>query len=246
MNKITEEADFGNVYTGQLFLWSGESTKNEARSVEIKMNRGDDENRTTSLDWNFHASTLTAIKFLFQFVWVGSLTSISTHVESHVSKETKSFLKDLSHLKISWKDIVSATNNFAQENILDENGWIFKGRLLHSKQFIDIFGKAYRSDSEKDESKMFWMELSMLLSLKHKNLVSLIGFCDGAEGKAIMYKREANGSLEKYLSDENLTWMQRLKICVGVANALSYIHYDAGRDFSVIHCNIKSSNILLE
>nr|GEX58957.1 protein kinase-like domain, phloem protein 2-like protein [Tanacetum cinerariifolium] len=32
----------------------------------------------------------------------------------------------------------------------------------------------------------------------------------------------------------------------GVANASSYIHYDVGRDFSVIHCNIKSSNILLD
>ncbi|GJW08866.1 kinase-like domain, phloem protein 2-like protein [Tanacetum coccineum] len=40
--------------------------------------------------------------------------------------------------------------------------------------------------------------------------------------------------------------MQRLKICVGVANALSFIHYDPGRDFSVIHCNITSSNILLD
>nr|GEX45905.1 protein kinase-like domain, phloem protein 2-like protein [Tanacetum cinerariifolium] len=40
--------------------------------------------------------------------------------------------------------------------------------------------------------------------------------------------------------------MQRLKICVGVANALSFIHYDAQRDFSVIHCNIKSSKVLLD
>ncbi|GKF40784.1 kinase-like domain, phloem protein 2-like protein [Tanacetum coccineum] len=40
--------------------------------------------------------------------------------------------------------------------------------------------------------------------------------------------------------------MQRLKICTDVANALSYIHYDVGRDFSVIHCNIKSSKILLD
>ncbi|GJZ22390.1 kinase-like domain, phloem protein 2-like protein [Tanacetum coccineum] len=173
----------------------------------------------------------------------GSLTSISSHVDSHVSKETKSFLKDLSHLKLSWEDILSATNNFAQENKVNEDGSIFKGRLLRSKQYVDIFGKVY---FEKDASKMFWMELSMLSSLKHKNLVSLIGFYEEEKLMIIMYKREANGRLEKYLSDENLTWMQRLKICVGVANALSYIHYDAGRDFSVIHCNIKSSNILLD
>ncbi|GJZ98075.1 kinase-like domain, phloem protein 2-like protein, partial [Tanacetum coccineum] len=73
----------------------------------------------------------------------GLLTSISTRVESHVSKETKSFLKDLSHLKLSWEDIESATNNFAEENIIRKFrfGIIRKGRLLLSEQFIDIIVK---------------------------------------------------------------------------------------------------------
>nr|GEV95384.1 protein kinase-like domain, phloem protein 2-like protein [Tanacetum cinerariifolium] len=121
----------------------------------------------------------------------GPLTSISTLVESHVSKEPKSFPKDLSHLKLSVGDIISATNNFA----------------------------TFYTDYVKDESKRFWTEVSMLSSLKHKNLASLIGFHDECG---------------------------LLKICLGVANALSYIHNDVGRDFSVIHCNIKSSNILLD
>ncbi|GKC41596.1 kinase-like domain, phloem protein 2-like protein, partial [Tanacetum coccineum] len=178
----------------------------------------------------------------------GSLTSISTHVDSHVSKETKSFLKDLSHLKLSFQDIKSATNNFAQENIISEFrfGRIRKGRLLHSEQLIDIIVKRFYFENVKDESKKFWTEILMLSSLKHKNLVSLIGFYEDVDNKIIIYKKEANESLEKYLSDETFTWMQRLKICVGVANALSYLHYDPGRDFSVIHCNIRSSNILLD
>ncbi|GJZ66530.1 kinase-like domain, phloem protein 2-like protein, partial [Tanacetum coccineum] len=175
----------------------------------------------------------------------GSLTSISTQVESHGNKKTKSFLKDLSHLKLSWEDIASATNNFAQENIISEFrfGRIRKGRLLHSEQFIDIIVKRFYRRYVKDESKRFWIEISILSSLEHKNLVSLIGFYDDEEDKIVIYKKEANESLEKYLSDQTLTWMQRLKICVGVAKALSYIHYDPGRDFSVIHCNIRSSKI---
>ncbi|GJY60989.1 kinase-like domain, phloem protein 2-like protein, partial [Tanacetum coccineum] len=179
----------------------------------------------------------------------GSVTYVSSGSESQFTKKTKSFLKDdLSHLKLSVEDISSATNNFDDENVLNEYGSIYKGRLLRSEQFIDIVVKGYQSDSEKDDSKMFRVELSMLSSLKHKNLVSLIGFVDeaGVNAKAIIYKREANGSLEKHLSDKTLTWMQRLKMCTDVANALSYIHYDVGRDFSVIHCNIKSSKILLD
>ncbi|GKB86645.1 kinase-like domain, phloem protein 2-like protein, partial [Tanacetum coccineum] len=178
----------------------------------------------------------------------GSLTSISTQVESHGNKKTKSFLKDLSHLKLSYQDIQSATNNLAKENIIRKFrfGTIRKGCLLHSKQSIDIIVKRFYQCYLKDESKKFWTEISILSSLRHKNLVSVIGFYDSNLNKIIIYKKEANQSLKTYLSDQTLTWMQRLKICVGVAKALSYIHYDPGRDFSVIHCNIRSSKILLD
>ncbi|GJW10339.1 kinase-like domain, phloem protein 2-like protein [Tanacetum coccineum] len=142
----------------------------------------------------------------------------------------QSFLKDVSHLKLSYQKLESATDNFAKENILNENRLIIKGRLLRSEQYIDIFVKGYNSDSEEDDSKRLRVELSMLSSLKHKNLVSLIGFLDEAwvDRKAIVYKRVANGSLKQNLLNRTLTWMQRLKICTDVANALSYIHYDVG------------------
>ncbi|GKC91163.1 kinase-like domain, phloem protein 2-like protein [Tanacetum coccineum] len=42
-----------------------------------------------------------------------------------------------------------------------------------------------------------------------------------------------------------LTWVRRLEICVGLANALSYIHYDEEHEFSVIHRNIDSLNVVL-
>lgn len=87
----------------------------------------------------------------------------------------------------------------------------------------------------------------MLSTLNHENLVSVIGFCDEDHEQIIIYRHKSHGSLDEYLSEpRNLTWMQRLQICVGVARALSYIHYDKGPDFSVIHRNIKSSKILLE
>lgn len=87
----------------------------------------------------------------------------------------------------------------------------------------------------------------MLSTLNHENLVSVIGFCDEDHEQIIIYRHKSHGSLDEYLSEpRNLTWMQRLQICVGVARALSYIHYDKGPDFSVIHRNIESSKILLE
>ncbi|GKB75588.1 kinase-like domain, phloem protein 2-like protein [Tanacetum coccineum] len=166
-------------------------------------------------------------------------------IESNSSKKIMSSLEYLSHSQLSFEDIQSATNNFQNIIKFKTFGIIWQGRMLHSGQFIDIVARGMYQKYQKDESKKFRMEKSMLSSLNHTNLVSVIGFCD-KNYMITVYKKEANGSLNKYLSDKTLTWMQRLKICLGVANVLSYIHYDAGRDFSVIHCNIRSSKILLD
>lgn len=90
------------------------------------------------------------------------------------------------------------------------------------------------------------MEVSLLSSLKHKNLVSLVGFYDENDEKIIITRRETRGSLNQYLRDPMLlTWVRRLEISVGIVQALSYIHYEDSRAFSVIHRNIGSSSIQL-
>nr|GEX52821.1 ribonuclease H-like domain, reverse transcriptase, RNA-dependent DNA polymerase [Tanacetum cinerariifolium] len=84
------------------------------------------------------------------------------------------------------------------------------------------------------------------LSLKHKNLASIVGFCDENNEKIIIKKRQSRGSLGNYIEDPFvLTWVKRLEICVDLAHALSYIHNDEPRDFSVIHRNIDSCTVLL-
>ncbi|GJX39470.1 kinase-like domain, phloem protein 2-like protein [Tanacetum coccineum] len=118
----------------------------------------------------------------------------------------------------------------------------YRGELSWSGELIKITARRFN----KDEHEMFWTEVSMLSSLKHQNLVSLLGFCDENSEKIIITRREIRGSLSHYLSDATLlTWVQRLKISVGLAHALSYIHYDEPRVFSVIHRDISSSSVLL-
>ncbi|KAJ0691332.1 putative protein kinase RLK-Pelle-CrRLK1L-1 family [Helianthus annuus] len=92
----------------------------------------------------------------------------------------------------------------------------------------------------------FWTEISALSDLKHTNLVSIIGFCNEKDEKIIITTYAANGSLQEHLNNPNLTWTQRLKISVGVARALSYLHYDEGRGYGFIHRNVNSSTILLD
>ncbi|GJW08542.1 kinase-like domain-containing protein [Tanacetum coccineum] len=155
---------------------------------------------------------------------------------------------DLAHLKVPLESILSATNNFAAANIIEEAyiGNAYKGELLWSGELIDIDARRFNKERGDEIEQRFWMEISMLSSLKHKNLVSLVGFCDESGEIIIITRYVTRGSLRKYLSDPMLlTWVRRLEICVSLAHALSYIHYDEQRDFSVIHQNIDSATILL-
>ncbi|KAJ0511943.1 putative protein kinase RLK-Pelle-CrRLK1L-1 family [Helianthus annuus] len=152
------------------------------------------------------------------------------------------------HLQIPLEDVVKATNNFADDNIIGRGGLghVYKGQLQRSGELIKI--SALRLDRKHGGGVVeFWTEVSMLSDLKHPNIVSIVGFCDEKHEKIIVTTYEAkNGSLKEHLSNPNLTWTQRLKICVGVARALSYLHYDEGRGYGVIHLNINSSTILLD
>ncbi|KAJ0687567.1 putative protein kinase RLK-Pelle-CrRLK1L-1 family [Helianthus annuus] len=152
------------------------------------------------------------------------------------------------HLQIPLEDVVKATNNFADDNIIGRGGLgrVYKGQLQRSGELIKI--SALRLDRKHGRGVVeFWTEVSMLSDLKHPNIVSIVGFCDEIHEKIIVTTYEAkNGSLKEHLNNPNLTWTQRLKICVGVARALSYLHYDQGRGYGVIHLNINSSTILLD
>ncbi|GJS43574.1 kinase-like domain, phloem protein 2-like protein [Tanacetum coccineum] len=153
----------------------------------------------------------------------------------------------LAHLKIPLEDILSATNNFGENKFAGTGGFgnHYEGQLMWSGELIYVHAQRWNKEWDEKEQQ-FWMEISMLSSLKHKNLVSLVGFCDEDGEKIIIYKYETMCSLENYFSDTMmLTWVRRLEICVGLAHALSYIHYDEHRHFSVIHGNIGSDTILL-
>ncbi|GJR23458.1 kinase-like domain, phloem protein 2-like protein [Tanacetum coccineum] len=154
---------------------------------------------------------------------------------------------DLLHLKIPLQNILEATNNFGDENIIGESdfGNHYEGQLMWYGELIDIHAQRWNKEWNEKEQE-FWMEIFMLSTLKHKNLVSLVGFCDENDEKIIIIKPEIRGSLENCLSNPMLlTWVRILEICVGLAHALSYIHFDEQRDFSVIHRNIDSETVLL-
>lgn len=90
------------------------------------------------------------------------------------------------------------------------------------------------------------MEIQLLSRYRHKNIISLVGFCDESSEKILVYEYAKHGSLDKYLSTPELSWTQRLQISLGAARGLNYLHNDVGPQHRVLHRDIKSSNILLD
>ncbi|XP_057416388.1 receptor-like serine/threonine-protein kinase ALE2 [Lotus japonicus] len=147
----------------------------------------------------------------------------------------------------SMNDLEKATDNFHASRILGEGGFgrVYGGVLGEgTKVAVKVL---MRDDHHGDRE--FLAEVEMLSRLHHRNLVKLIGICAEDSFRGLVYELIPNGSVESHLhgvDKENCTldWGARMKIALGAARGLAYLHEDSSP--SVIHRDFKSSNILLE
>ncbi|XP_023771893.2 U-box domain-containing protein 43 isoform X1 [Lactuca sativa] len=161
----------------------------------------------------------------------------------------KSFLQqqfqDLKHFNL--KEIKTITGNFDDKKFIGEGGFgkVYAGVLSDSEGQIRVAFKRLSSKCGQGNPE-FLKEIFMLSRYIHDNLISLVGFCDEDGEKILVYEHASNGSLDCHLSSMSLTWTQRLKICLGAARGLCYLHDPKETQQRVLHRDIKSSNILLD
>nr|XP_043630388.1 receptor-like protein kinase ANXUR2 [Erigeron canadensis] len=158
-----------------------------------------------------------------------------------------SFMKEFQHLKIQLEDIKSATDDFGDHRVIGVGGFgkVYKGEVFHSKgRSMAAFKCLDRKHGQGDVE--FSKEIRTLSHYKHENLISLLGFCEDGGQKILVYEYASNGSLDRHLASPALNWKQRIQICLEAAKALEYLHDPKGRHSRVLHCDIKSANILLD
>ncbi|EPS61932.1 ovule receptor-like kinase 28, partial [Genlisea aurea] len=145
-------------------------------------------------------------------------------------------------------DLQVATDSFSVENLVGEGsiGRVYRaetddGRVLAVKKI----NSPAVSDSER-----FLEVVSEISRLHHGNVSELVGYCCEHGQCLLVYEFQKNGSLYDHLhlgGDENgkgLAWNSRVRIALGSARALEYLHEVCSP--SVIHKNLKSANILLD
>lgn len=95
-------------------------------------------------------------------------------------------------------------------------------------------------------SKSLKVEVKTLAKIRHKNVAKILGFCHSDESVFLIYEYLHGGSLGDLICSQNfqLHWGVRLKIAIGVAQGLAYLHKDYVPH--LVHRNLKSKNILLD
>ncbi|KAE8693336.1 putative receptor-like protein kinase [Hibiscus syriacus] len=156
-------------------------------------------------------------------------------------------------LRIPYHEIEQSTKNFHSSLLIGEGGFgkVYEGLLNGKKVAVK------RSEPGRGQGLLeFQTEIEVLSRIHHLHLVSLIGYCDEGLEMILVYEFMGKGTLRDNLyystpsvdklcgARSELSWKQRLEICIGAAKGLNYLH--TGSNGEIIHRDVKSTNILLD
>lgn len=210
----------------------------------------------TSTNYAESKSTLDTSRDQPSVPVVSSTTTTTSNAESNSStSKVEDEIKVASRLrKFSFNDLKLATRNFRPESLLGEGGFgcVFKGWIEENGTApvkpgtgLTVAVKTLNHDGLQGHKE--WLaEVNYLGDLVHQNLVKLIGYCIEDDQRLLVYEFMPRGSLENHLFRRSLPlpWSIRMKIALGAAKGLAFLHEEAERP--VIYRDFKTSNILLD
>ncbi|VAH06856.1 unnamed protein product [Triticum turgidum subsp. durum] len=144
--------------------------------------------------------------------------------------------------QFSLSELAQATNNFSEANLVGAGsfGLVYKGLLFDGS----VVAIKRRTGAPRLE---FSDEVRRLSEICHRNIVTLIGYCQEGGLQMLVFEYSPNGNVCSHLygkgSMTRLEFKQRLAIAIGAAKGLNHLHSLMP---PLIHKNFKTSNVLVD
>ncbi|VYS54776.1 unnamed protein product [Arabidopsis thaliana] len=186
---------------------------------------------------------LISLFLIFSFVF---LVCYIVRRRRKFAEELEEWEKEFGKNRFRFKDLYYATKGFKEKGLLGTGGFgsVYKGVMPGTKLEIAVKRVSHES---RQGMKEFVAEIVSIGRMSHRNLVPLLGYCRRRGELLLVYDYMPNGSLDKYLyntPEVTLNWKQRIKVILGVASGLFYLHEEWEQ--VVIHRDVKASNVLLD
>ncbi|RDX64526.1 putative inactive leucine-rich repeat receptor-like protein kinase, partial [Mucuna pruriens] len=190
-------------------------------------------------------------KYFCSFAWGKTPTQAHSTRELQPLQLQEKVIKEISVVTERMKstmrldEVREATDCFSIDNAIGmgKMGIMYEGRLANGWNLA-----IKRLSDSKQFKKQFLLEIRIMSKYRHRNIVPLLGFCAERNERILVYQYMSNGRLSKWLrpleSEVTLKWPHKIKIALGVARALSWLHHIC--DLHVVHLNISSECVLLD
>ncbi|KAL6847463.1 hypothetical protein ACP4OV_023316 [Aristida adscensionis] len=150
--------------------------------------------------------------------------------------------------RYSRDELAAATCGFVEEIGRGGFGPVYRGYLkdLGRPVAVKVLSQGSSSSSAQQGTKEFEAEVKIMTSLRHRNIIQLLGWSNGSGELLLVYELMPNGSLDKLLYDSHilLSWTKRYNIALGVGSAMLYLHTECEQ--CVVHGDIKPANVMLD
>ncbi|XP_042417508.1 receptor-like cytoplasmic kinase 176 isoform X1 [Zingiber officinale] len=186
----------------------------------------------------------------------GSSSKVSAASGSLTPRSEGEILLSANVKRFTFSELRTATRNFRPDSVVGEGGfgsvfkgWIDEQTLTPTRPGSGVVIAVKKLNQEGFQGHREWLaEVNFLGQLSHPHLVKLIGYCLEDEQRLLVYEFMPRGSLENHLFRRGsyvqpLTWKLRMKIALGAAKGLAFLHSDTAK---VIYRDFKASNVLLD
>ncbi|PKU64647.1 LRR receptor-like serine/threonine-protein kinase RPK2 [Dendrobium catenatum] len=189
-------------------------------------------------------ASATAVVFILALLIIFLITWRKRFINPSIgSKVVVTFTETPSELTCS--NVLRATGNFSVQSLIGTGGFgaTYKAELLPG--YLVAVKRLYIGKFQ--GLQQFDTEIRTLGRIRHKNLVTLIGYHRGERDTFLIYNYLSGGNLETFIQNMpqlDIQWPVIHKIALDLAQAISYLHYSCAP--RIVHRDIKPSNILLD